>query len=264
MKISINGCSGRMGKTLVSAVLAHGDCTLAALGIAPGENENDVRSRLDPRVRALPVTSDARALVAGADVVIDFTAPEASVALARICAETGCGHVIGTTGFDAVQQNGIAAAAKAGARIVQSGNFSLCVNVLSVLVEQAARLLSDDYDIEIDEMHHRMKKDSPSGTALLLGRAAANGRGVDFDSAKNHYGEGMIGERVRGSIGMSARRGGEVVGVHTVTFAGPGENLELTHRGFSRETYAQGALKAAFWLQGKAPGLYSMRDVLGI
>jgi 4-hydroxy-tetrahydrodipicolinate reductase len=195
--------------------------------------------------------------------VIDFTAPEASVAQARACAEIGSVHVIGTTGFTPAQTSAIQAAGSR-ARIVQSANFSLGVNVLSALVERAAALLDAEYDIEIDEMHHRLKKDSPSGTALLLAASAAKGRGIELSKAHRHYGEGMLGERERGTIGMSARRGGEVVGVHTVTFAGPGETLELTHRAQDRGIYAHGAIKAALWAHAQPPGLYSMRDVLGL
>ncbi len=201
---------------------------------------------------------DAAALFAEAGAVIDFTGPEHTVALARAAA--GKIHIIGTTGLTEGQQK-IVREAASKACIVQAANFSIGVNVQAAIVEKISALLGEEYDIEIDEMHHAMKKDAPSGTALMLGRATAAGRRVDFAKARRDSSEG---ERKRGSIGISARRGGEVVGVHTVTFAGPGENLEFTHRAFSRDIYALGALHAAAWAEGKKPGLYSMRDVLGL
>lgn len=264
MKVAIAGCTGRMGLTLVSAVHVHDATQLVAGSERPGTDEGAIRDML-ARAGAtdLPVVFSAAELVAMSDAVIDFTSPESSLAIAEAAANKGSVHIVGTTGFSPQQAEALKAHAKK-ARVVWSANYSLGVNVLDALIEKAAALLSDDYDIEVDEMHHKFKKDAPSGTALMLAKAAARGRGVDFDDARVHYGEGMIGERERGSIGMSVKRGGDVVGVHTVTFAGPGENLELTHRGFSRDIYAHGAIKAALWAKSAKPGLYTMRDVLGL
>ncbi len=256
MRIAIAGCTGRMGQTLVRVVRAAPGCTLALGSIRAGEEAA-------AKELGIAFTYTAKELVESADAVIDFTAPAATCEIARAAATTGAVHVIGTTGISEAQQREIAAAAS-GARLVQSANYSLGVNVLAALVAQAGALLDAHYDIEVDEMHHRLKKDSPSGTALLLADAAAAGRKIALADARRHYGEGLIGEREHGTIGLSARRGGEVVGVHTVTFAGPGETLELTHRAQSRDIYAHGALKAALWARNKKPGLYSMQDVLGL
>ncbi len=172
-------------------------------------------------------------------------------------------HVVGTTGFSPAEQKELESYA-AKTRIVQSGNYSMAVNLMEKLVEQMARTLDDQYDIEIHEMHHKHKKDAPSGTALMLGRAAAKGRDVSLDDKKVAARDGITGERKAGDIGFSVQRGGDVVGIHTVTFAGAGEVLELKHQGFSRDIYAGGALRAALWAKSQKPGLYSMRDVLGL
>lgn len=259
MKIAIAGCSGRMGLTLVQGVLAHKTATLTAGSERPGFNQADVLAKLATvGTGNIMLTSDPAKLAQAADAIIDFTSPEATLANAREAAKFGIVLIVGTTGFTAEQQKELAALG-AKARIVQSGNFSLGVNVLQKLVEDAARALDDAYDIEVYEMHHKHKKDAPSGTALMLGRAAANGRGVSLDEKKSIDRDG---ERVRGDIGFSVARGGDVVGIHTVTFAGPGEVIEIKHQGFNRDIYAQGALHAALWAHGQKPGLYSMRDVL--
>jgi 4-hydroxy-tetrahydrodipicolinate reductase len=261
MKIAIAGCSGRMGLTLVQAVLARPQLTLVTSSEKPGFDAAQVNERLRAHgVSNLFITSDPQAMVEKADAVIDFTAPEATLAVARAVAAKGGIHVIGTTGFSAAQQKELESYG-GKARIIQSGNFSLGVNLLERLVEQAAKILDDHYDIEISEMHHKHKKDAPSGTALMLGRAAASGRGVDLEKKKALD---RSGERRQGDIGFCAMRGGDVVGKHDVTFAGPGELLTLSHQGFSREIYASGALHAALWARNKKPGFYSMRDVLGL
>lgn len=255
MKIAIAGCMGRMGQTLIAATLADHRFTLAA-----GSERAPVDAAKLAALGApnLIITSDAKTLVSHADAVIDFTSPEATLAIAEKAAEKGIVHIIGTTGFSAEQQKKLMEFA-AKARIVQSGNFSLGVNLMEKLVELAAAKLADDYDIEIFEMHHKHKKDSPSGTALMLGSAAARGRKASLDDKKSIDRDGI---RKQGDIGFSVARGGDVVGIHTVTFAGPGEVLELKHQGFSREIYAKGALHAALWAAKQKPGLYSMRDVL--
>jgi 4-hydroxy-tetrahydrodipicolinate reductase len=197
------------------------------------------------------------------DGVLDFTAPKASVAYAGLAAQARIVHVIGTTGFSAEDEAAIAAAAR-HATIVKSGNMSLGVNLLAALVERAARALGEDFDIEICEMHHRHKVDAPSGTALLLGQAAARGREADLGARAIRGREGHTGPRPRGAIGFAALRGGSVVGDHTVTLAGEGERIELTHRAEDRQIFARGAVKAALWAHGRPPGLYSMQDVLGL
>lgn len=202
-------------------------------------------------------------LLAKADAVIDFTAPEASVELAAAAAQARIVHIIGTTGFDAAQEDAIAAAGR-HATIVKSGNMSLGVNLLAVLVAQAARALGDDWDIEIFDMHHRHKVDAPSGTALLLGEAAAGGRQIALSDKMQSGRDGITGARQAGAIGFSALRGGSVVGDHEVIFAGDGEQIRLTHRAENRDIFARGALKAAQWAAGQKPGVYSMQDVLGL
>jgi 4-hydroxy-tetrahydrodipicolinate reductase len=240
-----------MGQALVASANATPAVELVAGSVRAGAHQH---------AAGLFVTSDPAILAQKADAVIDFTAPEATLALACEVAKTGGIIIIGTTGFSAAEQEQIEEYAKI-ARIVQSGNFSLGVNLLESLVEKAASILGEQYDIEINEMHHKHKKDAPSGTALMLGRAAAKGRGVALDDKKTLD---RNGERKAGDIGFSVLRGGDVVGIHNVMFAGGGELITLSHQGFSRAIYANGAIAAALWARGKKPGLYSMRDVLGL
>jgi 4-hydroxy-tetrahydrodipicolinate reductase len=202
-------------------------------------------------------------LFARIDGVLDFTAPAATVALAELSAQARIVHVIGTTGLSAADEARLRAAAR-HARIVKSGNMSLGVNLLSALVRQAAARLGEEFDIEIVEMHHNRKIDAPSGTALLLGRAAAEGRGIDLEQRSVRSRDGHTGARKAGDIGFAALRGGTVVGDHSVIFAGPAERIELVHRAEDRMIFARGALKAALWARGREPGLYSMADVLGL
>jgi 4-hydroxy-tetrahydrodipicolinate reductase len=211
----------------------------------------------------LKVSADAKALFEAADAVLDFTAPAASLSYASLAAECKTALVIGTTGID---DSGAAKIRKAASKtaIVWAANMSVGVNLLAALVEQAAAKLDGRYDIEIVEMHHRHKVDAPSGTALALGRAAAKGRGVALDKVSARGRDGHTGPRRAGDIGFASLRGGDVVGDHTVVFAGDGERIELTHRAGSRDLFAQGAVRAALWAAKKPPGLYSMRDVLGI
>jgi len=205
---------------------------------------------------------DAAAAINASDAVLDFTAPAASVALAELAARSRCVHVIGTTGYSDNDLARVQAAAQ-NAVIVKSGNMSLGVNLLAALVREAAKALPN-YDIEILEMHHRMKVDAPSGTALLLGEAAAQGRSVAFEQHRLRGRDGNTGVRADGAIGFASLRGGTVVGDHLVTLAGPFERIELVHRAEDRMIFARGALAAARWGQGKKPGLYSMADVLGL
>jgi 4-hydroxy-tetrahydrodipicolinate reductase len=261
LKLAIAGCCGRMGTTLIKAALANKNVTLTAGSARAGFNVQAVHASLAAAgCPDLFVTSNPDELAGKADAVIDFTSPEATLAVAKAVAKRGGIHIIGTTGFSDSQQKEIASLASQ-ARMVQSGNFSLGVNLLQTLVAQAAKILDDSYDIEIFEMHHKHKKDAPSGTALMLGNAAAKGRKTTLGSKETSE---RNGQRKRGEIGFVSARGGDVVGIHNVLFAGPGEVIELKHQGFSRDIYATGAIHAALWSENQRPGLYSMQDVLGL
>lgn len=252
VRVAIAGASGRMGRALLEAASATEGVTLAsALDIAPGS------------WGGMEVGTDVAGALRAADVLIDFTRPDGTLAHLRACREAGRGLVIGTTGFNPAQLAEIRAA---GSRIpiVMAPNMSVGVNVSLKLVELAARALGPDYDVEVFEMHHKLKVDAPSGTALKLGEVAAAARGGTLERDGVFARHGVTGERKAGSIGFSAARGGDMVGDHTVYFAGPGERVEITHRASSRNTYAQGAMRAAKFLLGKAPGLYDMQDVLGL
>jgi 4-hydroxy-tetrahydrodipicolinate reductase len=209
------------------------------------------------------LAADIKPLAAQADGIIDFTVPAATVAHTALAAQHKLVHIVGTTGLTADDDAKIAAAAKS-AVIVKSGNMSMGVNLLSALVKRVAQTLDADFDIEILEVHHNKKVDAPSGTALLLGRAAAEGRKIQLDAHSVRSRDGVTGARKAGDIGFAALRGGTVVGDHTVIFAGPAERIELVHKAEDRMIFARGALKAALWARGKAPGLYSMADVLGL
>ena len=245
------GALGRMGRAIIAAADAAPDLAVVARFDRPGAPADD------------GLVSQEAALMA-ADVVIDFTTPTASVALAEACAARGGpALVIGSTGLDGVQIGRIDKAAERVA-IVRSGNFSLGINVLMGLVEQAAALLGPEaYDAEIFEAHHRRKVDAPSGTALMLGEAAAEGRGVSLAQVARRGRDGITGERPVGEIGFAVMRGGGIVGEHSVTFAAEDELVTLSHSGRDRGLFARGALAAARWVSGKPPGLYDMQDVLG-
>jgi 4-hydroxy-tetrahydrodipicolinate reductase len=205
---------------------------------------------------------DTTALFKSVDAVLDFTTPEATIAHAALAARHGVILVAGTTGLTPAQQGKIRAAAKKAA-VVQAPNFSVGVNLAMALVEQTARVLDDAFDVEIVEMHHRHKVDAPSGTALGLGRAAAAGRGIALEKMSERGRDGLTGARKKGAIGFASLRGGDVVGDHTVVFAGDAERIEITHKAGGREIFARGAVRAALWARGRKPGLYSMQDVLG-
>lgn len=264
MKIGIAGCTGRMGLTLITAVSETEGVQLAAGSIRPDQSlpERDFWLSHGIRREMIVVTSPA-ALFESSDVVIDFTSPASTMALAEQAAARGKPLVIGTTGLSEEQFRELGQYANR-APIVWASNMSVGVTLLAGLVREVARKLDPSYDIEIVEMHHRNKVDAPSGTALSLGRAAAEGRGVDFDAMACLSREGMTGARPMGEIGFATLRGGEVIGDHTVIFAGPGERIELTHKSSSRSIYAYGAIRAARWLAQKQPGLYSMQDVLNV
>jgi 4-hydroxy-tetrahydrodipicolinate reductase len=265
MKIAVVGAAGRMGQMLVRRIAATEGVSLAAASEQPGSAAlgRDAGEVAGLDACGVKIVGDSAAAIAAADVVIDFTIPEATVAHARVAAEKGVSMVIGTTGLDPIQTRLIHDAAKK-VPIMWAANMALGVNVLMALVEKTAALLDPSYDIEVLEMHHRHKIDAPSGTALALGRSAAAGRKVELEKVWRRSRDGHTGARPTGEIGFATLRGGEEVGFHTVYFASPGERLELTHRAFSREGYATGAVTAAKWLEGRKPGLYGMKDVLGL
>ncbi len=265
MRVVIAGAGGRMGRTLIHAVAATKGLTLSgaveAAGSAVIGRDAGELAGLGPN--GIKVGSDVAPLLREADGLIEFTIPVATLAFAELTAAAGKVHIIGTTGHSAEEEAVIAQAAKR-AVIVKSGNMSLGVNLLAALVKRVAQTLNEDYDIEILEMHHNKKIDAPSGTALMLGRAAAAGRGVDLASRSVRGRDGITGARKAGDIGFASLRGGTVVGDHAVIFAGPAERVELTHRAEDRMIFARGALHAALWARGQKPGLYAMADVLGL
>jgi 4-hydroxy-tetrahydrodipicolinate reductase len=265
MKIAVMGAAGRMGRELVRAIAAQPGCSVSGATEAAGSPAlgKDIGELAGLGRIGVEVTSDAAAVIAAADAIVDFTVPKASAEFARLAAKSGTAHIIGTTGFDAASETAIAEAAKRTA-VVKAGNMSLGVNLLAALTKQVAAALGNDFDIEIVEMHHRMKVDAPSGTALMLGEAAASGRNVALADRSVRVRDGHTGSRQAGDIGFASLRGGTVVGDHTVIFAGEGERIELTHRAADRGIFARGAVKAALWAKGRAPGLYAMTDVLGI
>ncbi|HYH17451.1 MAG TPA: 4-hydroxy-tetrahydrodipicolinate reductase [Azospirillum sp.] len=265
MKIGIVGCAGRMGQMLVREVAATPGCTLVGGTARVGSPAvgKDIGVLAGIEALGVAVTDDPVPLFAEADAVIDFTPPEAVERHAALAAQGQTALVIGTTGLNPAQQASIAAAAT-HTPIVQAPNMSVGVNVLLAVVEQVARTLGEDYDIEVVEMHHRHKVDAPSGTALGLGRAAAAGRGVKLEDVWQKTRDGYTGPRRAGDIGFATLRGGDVVGDHTVVFAADGERVEITHKASSRQVFAKGAVRAALWTADKTPGLYTMRDVLGL
>lgn len=258
LRVAVAGAGGRMGAAIIAAVLATPGLVLKAAFDQPGAPA--IGREVAPGVR---IGEDPLAALEGADALLDFTAPAASVILAGEAARRGLIHVIGTTGCGPADDAAIAQAARSGARIVKSGNFSLGINVLLGLVRQAARLLPG-YDIEVLEMHHRRKVDAPSGTALMLAEAAAEGRDIGLDEHSVRVRDGHTGPRPEGSIGFATLRGGTVVGDHTVILAGDSERIELSHRAEDRAMFAAGAVRAALWARDRPPGLYTMADVLGL
>lgn len=263
-KIVIAGATGRMGHALLQGVFEDESLQLyGALDRAGSSNIGRDAGELFGKNTGVYICADADKTLQGADVLIDFTRPEASIDYLEICQRSHVKHVIGTTGFTVEQKARIAAASKQVA-IVFAPNMSAGVTLLINLVEQAAKVLGDGYDIEVVEMHHRHKIDAPSGTALRLGEAAAQGLGQELKDCAIYAREGVTGEREAGKIGFATLRGGDVVGDHTVIFAGTGERVELTHKASSRATFALGALRAAKFLSDKKTGLYDMCDVLNL
>ena len=265
MRLVVAGAGGRMGRTLVKAIADSKEFALAGAledarspligwdaGVLAGLPENGVK-----------LTGDGGPSLAKADGIVDFTAPSATLEFAALAAKAGKVHIIGTTGLSAADEAKIKDAAKS-AVIVKSGNMSLGVNLLAALTKRVAKTLDNSFDIEILEMHHNQKVDAPSGTALMLGRAAADGRGIALDKHSVKSRDGHTGARKVGDVGFATLRGGTVVGEHSVIFAGAAERVELTHKAEDRMIFARGALHAARWARTQKPGLYSMMDVLGL
>lgn len=257
MKLAVAGAGGRMGAALIEAIQADGALELAAALDAPGS------PALGRELGGVKVISDVAAAVSASDVLLDFTRPEGTMRHLDACLKHEKALVIGTTGFSAAQMKTIGEAGKRIA-IVMSPNFAVGVNVLFKIAETAARALGDAYDVEIIEAHHRHKVDAPSGTALKMGEVIAGAIGRDLKQCAVYAREGVTGERDRSTIGFSTIRGGDIVGDHTVLFAGTGERIEITHRASSRATYAQGGLRAVRFLAGRPDGLFDMFDVLGL
>ncbi len=263
--IVVTGASGRMGQMLIHTVMASDKCRLHGAVERAGHDwvGRDVGEAMGGSALGVTVTDDPLEVFANAHAVLDFTAPAATVEFVALAAQARLVHVIGTTGLSNHDLAKIAAAAR-HATIMRAGNMSLGVNLLQRLVKLAAEALDADFDIEIIEAHHNRKVDAPSGTALMLGEAAAEGRGVDLDTVSDRGRDGMTGARKRGDIGFAAIRGGDIVGDHEVIFAGPGERIHLRHVASDRALFAKGALKAALWGLDKKPGEYDMFDVLGL
>jgi 4-hydroxy-tetrahydrodipicolinate reductase len=264
IRIVVAGAAGRMGQAALRAIAASPDFELAGALVREGHPDigNDASALAGAKPSGVSLTSDALPLVAQAQALVDFTTPQLSVELAALSAQARIAHVMGTTGFSAGDEEKIRAAAR-HAVIVKSGNMSLGVNLLAAFAKQAAKALAG-FDIEIVEMHHRRKVDAPSGTALLLGRAAAEGRDIPLDKNAVKTRDGQVGPRGNEAIGFASLRGGTVVGEHDMIFAGDGERVVLRHVAEDRAIFANGALAAAKWGQGKKPGLYAMADVLGL
>jgi 4-hydroxy-tetrahydrodipicolinate reductase len=265
MRLIVAGAGGRMGRALTRVIAETPGAVLSGALEAPGSEllgkDSGVLAGLPPN--GVLLSADLWSLSAEADGILDFTVPRATIANVAIAAQRGLIHIIGTTGLSG-SDDAVIQSVTSRAIVVKSGNMSLGVNLLAALVKRVAQSLDQDFDIEILEMHHRAKIDAPSGTALMLGEAAAAGRGIALGQHSARGRDGQTGARKRGDIGFASLRGGSVTGDHSVIFAGAMERIELTHRAEDRTMFAQGAIKAALWARGKKPGLYSMADVLGL
>jgi 4-hydroxy-tetrahydrodipicolinate reductase len=257
-RVCILGPSGRMGRALLDVAAGRTDVRVTATVDRP--DATGIGSQVAP---GLTSSADLAAGLSASEVYIDFTTPAATLAAAKLAREQKRAGVIGTTGLGAADEAALAELAQV-APIVVAGNFSLGVNLLLGMVQQAARALGPEWDAEVVETHHRAKRDAPSGTALMIAKAIAAGHGADYDQVKRHTRDGDVGARPRGEIGVSSVRGGDVIGEHTAFFFGPAERIEISHRASSRSIFAAGALRAAAWVVGKPPGRYDMLDVLGL
>jgi 4-hydroxy-tetrahydrodipicolinate reductase len=265
MRLIVAGAGGRMGRALVRVISETPGAVVAGALEAPGSAllGQDAGVLAGLPANGVELSADLWKLSANADGILDFTVPGATIANVAIAAQRGLVHIVGTTGLSASDM-AVIRSVTSRAVVVQSGNMSLGVNLLAALVKRVAQSLDDSFDIEIVEMHHKAKIDAPSGTAFLLGEAAAAGRGVDLHTHSARGRDGHTGARRAGDIGFASLRGGTVTGDHSVIFAGPMERIELTHRAEDRTMFAQGAVKAALWAHGKKPGFYTMADVLGL
>src|SRR6201982_1408256 len=265
MRLIVAGAGGRMGRALTRAIAESKGAVLAGALEAPGSEllGKDAGVLAGLPANGIQLSADLWSLSANADGILDFTVPAATIANVAIAAQRGLVHVIGTTGLSA-SDDAVIKSVTSRAIVVKSGNMSLGVNLLAALVKRVAQSLDEDFDIEILEMHHRAKIDAPSGTALLLGEAAAAGRQVALDQHAERGRDGVNGATRSGDIGFASLRGGTVTGEHSVIFAGAMERIELTHKAEDRTMFAQGAVKAALWARDKKPGLYTMADVLGL
>jgi 4-hydroxy-tetrahydrodipicolinate reductase len=265
MRLIVAGAGGRMGRALTRVISETSGAVLAGALEAPGSEllGKDAGTLAGLPENGVKLSADLWTMSANADGILDFTVPGATIANVAIAAQRGLVHVIGTTGLSS-SDDAVIKSVTSRAIVVKSGNMSLGVNLLAALVKRVAQSLDQDFDIEILEMHHKAKIDAPSGTALMLGEAAAAGRGIDLHLHSARGRDGHTGSRRPGDIGFASLRGGTVTGDHSVIFSGAMERIELTHRAEDRTMFAQGAVKAALWAQGKKPGLYSMADVLGL
>jgi 4-hydroxy-tetrahydrodipicolinate reductase len=265
MRLIVAGAGGRMGRALTRAIAETKGAVLAGALEAPGSEllGKDAGVLAGLPANDIKLSADLWAMTAGADGILDFTVPGATIANVAIAAQRGLVHVIGTTGLSA-SDDAVIKSVTNRAVVVKSGNMSLGVNLLAAVVKRVAKALDESFDIEIVETHHRMKVDAPSGTALMLGQAAAEGRGITLQDHSARGRDGMTGARRTGDIGFASLRGGTAAGDHSVLFAGPFERVTLSHHAEDRMLFAHGALKAALWAHGKKPGLYSMADVLGL
>ncbi len=263
--IVVTGASGRMGRMLIQMIAASDRVRLVGAIERPGHDwtGRDVGEAMGNAPIGVTVSDDPLQAIANAQAIIDFTTPAATLGFAKLAAQARAVHVIGTTGMTDEQLAALKPAAR-HATIIRAGNMSLGVNLLTQLTRKVAAALDEDFDIEVIEAHHNQKVDAPSGTALMLGQAAADGRGVALDAVSDRGRDGITGKRTRGHIGFSAIRGGDIVGEHDVMFAAPGERIILRHIASDRAVFARGALKAALWGQGRKPGEYDMLDVLGL
>jgi len=265
MRLIVAGAGGRMGRALTRVISETKGAVLTGALEAPGSEllGKDAGLLAGLPANGVLVSADLWSMSANADAILDFTIPGATIANVAIAAERGIVHVIGTTGLSP-SDDAVIKSVTSRAIVVKSGNMSLGVNLLAALVRRVARTLDQEFDVEILEMHHNKKIDAPSGTALMLGRAAAEGRNIDLAQRSARGRDGETGARKAGDIGFASLRGGTVVGDHTVVFAGPAERIELSHKAEDRMIFARGAVKAALWAKGRKPGLYSMADVLGL
>ena len=264
-RMGVVGCAGRMGRMLIAEIAATVGCSVAGGSEAPGSGHvnQDIGELAGIGRIGIPIGETVEKLMRDSDVVLEFTSPAATAEHAELAAGLGTAMVIGTTGLSSEQGEGVRQAARR-VPIVWAPNMSLGVNVLLSVVEEVARRLGPDWDVEIMEMHHRGKVDAPSGTALALGHAVAAGRGVALEAVAQRGRDGITGPRRTGDIGFAALRGGDAVGDHHVIFAGAAERLELVHRATSRAIYAKGAVRAARWVVGRPPGVYGLKEVLGL